>query len=136
MLFIKLFMRFTFLKKSDFIIINTFVKILNIVWMKTRLWYILFSFWKKSVFTFVNIKPKTELSSITSIIKDFASHEEEKMFKLQLRGLLWILNSYPNRFPIKVLFVILWSHTWQLPSSRSSEPPAFLIFWTLSLDSC
>ena len=39
-----LFVRSTLLKKSYFPIINTSVAILNIVWMKTLLWYILFSF--------------------------------------------------------------------------------------------
>ena len=89
-LFFKLFVGFTLLKQSDFPITNTFVAILYIVWMKTLLWYILFSFSIKSVFIFMIIKSKTKLcfslSNIRSVITNFASQTVMDIFWVAVKG--------------------------------------------------
>ena len=56
--FLKIFL---YVSHSDFPIINDFEAILKIVLMKKLLWYILFGFSKRLVFTVIIIKPKVEL---------------------------------------------------------------------------
>ena len=111
--------------------------ILNIVWMKTLLWYALFSFPKRSVFTFIIIKPKTKLcftfSNIGSIITNFTSQKVKNLFWVTVKGPFWILNTSRHAFVVKALFVIIWSHTWQVPFPHSSEPPALSIFGYVAL---
>ena len=100
--------------------------------MKALLWYILFSFLIRSVFTFIIIKPKTKVSfsfsNIGSIITKFASQKLKNVFSVTVRGPLWIINTSPHAFVVKFLVVIIWSHTWQIPSPHGSEPAAFSIF--------
>ena len=58
--------------------------------MKTLLWYVLFSFPKRSVFTFIIIKPKTKLcfnfSNILSIITNFTSQKVKNLFRVTVKG--------------------------------------------------
>ena len=135
--FFKLFVRFTLLKQSAFPIINTFVAVLYIVWVKTLLWYILFSFSKRSVFTFVIIKPKTELCfrlyNIGSIITNFASQKVNNFFWVTVKGSILNFKYFPTCCCCKNSVVIIRSHTWQVPSPHRSEPPALSIFGSLSV---
>ena len=103
--FFKLFVRFTLLKQSYFPTINISMAILNIVWMKAALWYTLFSFSKRSMFTFIIIKPKTKLcfsfSNIGSIITNFASQKVKNLFWVTVKGPTLNFKYFPTCFCCK-----------------------------------
>ena len=128
--FFKLYVRFTIFKWSYFPIINTSMAISNIAWMKTLLWYVLFSFSKRSVFTFIIIKPKMKLcfsfSNIGSIITNFTSQKVKNLFRVTVKGPLGILNTSLHAFVVKLLVVVIWSHTWQVPFPHGSKPLVML----------
>ena len=74
--------------------------------MKTILWYILFSFSKRSVFYFIIIKPKAELwnfslSNIGTIITDFASQQVKSFFWVTVKGSTLTFKFFPTCFCCK-----------------------------------
>ena len=82
---------------------NSSMAILNIVWMKTLLWYVLFSCSKRSVFTFIIIiKLKTKLclsfSSIGSIITTFASQKAKNLVWVTVTGPTLNFKYFPTCF--------------------------------------
>ena len=117
--------------------INTFVAIFYIRWMKSLLWYILFSFSKRSVFTFIIIKSKTKLcfslSNIRSVIINFASHKVKDFFWVTVKGSTLNVKYFPTCVCCKSVGCIIWSHTWQVPFRHGSERPALSIFGNTAL---
>ena len=101
-LFFKLFVHLTILKKSYFPIINTSMAILE---MKTVLRYVLFSFSKRSVFTFLIMKPKTKLSfsfsNIGSIITNFVCQNIKNIFWVRVKGTTLNFKYFPTCFCYK-----------------------------------
>ena len=79
--------------------------ILNAVWMKMLMWYVLFSFMKRLVFTFIIIKPKTKLcfsfSNIGSIITKFTSQKVKKLFWVTVKGPTLNFKYFPTCFCCK-----------------------------------
>ena len=74
--------------------------------MKIILWYILFSFSKRSVFYFIIIKPKAELwnfslSNIGTIITDFASQQVKSFFWVTVKGSTLTFKYFPTCFCCK-----------------------------------
>ena len=73
--------------------------------MKTLLRYVLFSFSKRSVFTFIIVKPKTKIyfsfSNISSIIINFTSQKVENLFSVTVKGPTLNFKHFPTCFCCK-----------------------------------
>ena len=73
--------------------------------MKTLLRYVLFSFSKRSVFTFIIVKPKTKIyfsfSNISSIIINFTSQKVENLFWVTVKGPTLNFKHFPTCFCCK-----------------------------------
>ena len=123
-------MHLTILKKSYFPIINTSMAILE---MKTVLRYVLFSFSKRSVFTFLIMKPKTKLSfsfsNIGSIITNFVCQNIKNIFWVRVKGTTLNFKYFPHVFVIKVSVLIIWSRTWQVPFPTWFRASSIVHLW-------
>ena len=100
--------------------------IVNIVRMKTLLWYVLFSFSKRSVFTFIIIKPKTKLcfsfSNIGSIVTNFASQKVENLFWVTVKEPTLNFKYFSTCFCCEGVSCNYMITTWQVPLPHGSEP--------------